>query len=136
MKVEVPNYNIPSKYLINKELEIIYNDLKNKLLCDIELVDHFSLTTDAWTASSKQSYITYTIHFITSRWKRKSYVLSTTLLKVNTELYIYIYIFIYIYIYIYIYIFIYIYIYIFIYIYIYILYTYLITIIYKGIAYI
>lgn len=75
-----PRYKIPSrKFLTSNILPRIYSTCKQKLFekldCTKEL--NISLTTDAWTSSKPESYITVTIHILNDKWQMESYVLCT-----------------------------------------------------------
>ena len=82
MRVAVPNYKIPSQYMIRKLTNNVYNTILKNVQEEISGL-HYSLTTDAWTAISKVSFVTYTIHVINDNWKRLSFVLKTSPMKVS-----------------------------------------------------
>ena len=81
-------YQMPSAYIIGKELDDMYEELSLKLKTKFGKLTSFSITTDGWTSTTNVGYITYTIHLINSEWAFENYVLQTRPLKV----YIYIYI--------------------------------------------
>ena len=54
-----------------------YKTEKEKLIKELEEVDHVATTTDHWTSRANESYATMTAHYITADWELKSPVLFT-----------------------------------------------------------
>ena len=73
-----PGYTVPSRKHINKLMFDRYTSGK-ALLVDKLQSDAFllSLTTDIWTSSSTEAYISLTCHFLTSQWEFVDCVLAT-----------------------------------------------------------
>jgi hypothetical protein len=54
---------IPSRATVNKEIEKLHKQLKDKLLVELKMVNHIGMITDAWSAKhSQKSYETITLH--------------------------------------------------------------------------
>lgn len=78
-----PRYVIPSRSVFrNKLIPDLYDDVL--LLVKQTVKEHLlskggaiSITTDAWTARTASSYITYTMHLITSEFEMQSFNLGT-----------------------------------------------------------
>ena len=54
-----------------------YKTETEKLIKELEEVDHVATTTDHWTSRANESYATMTAHYITADWELKSPVLFT-----------------------------------------------------------
>ena len=72
-----PRYVIPSrKYLVDKVLPTIHNDVTSWVKNEIETVSYFSFTTDAWSAAAgNASLLSLTAHWLTDNFLKKSAVL-------------------------------------------------------------
>lgn len=75
-------YVIPSRALFrNKHIPELYNSTAKQLRSVIQGaadgLSIFSITTDAWTARTLDSYVTYTLHIIDKDYKLKSFVVGT-----------------------------------------------------------
>lgn len=73
-----PNYAVPSRNTILKHIDLMYDSEKRNLLNVLGTAEHVALTTDCWTSRSNDSYLTVTIHFLTTEWNHKSFVLDTS----------------------------------------------------------
>ena len=71
-----PDYKVPSHTPITKVCHDLYTEQKEKLKEDIENCGHVALTSDIWTSSAVDSYLTVTAHFITD-WQLCTRVLMT-----------------------------------------------------------
>ncbi len=71
-----PYYKVPSHTHITKVCRDLYTEQKEKLKEDIEKCGHVALTSDIWTSSAVDGYITLTAHFITD-WQLHTRVLTT-----------------------------------------------------------
>ena len=66
-----PRYTIPSdKYFSDTLIPDMYEKVKGKLLTIVENCSHVSITTDLWSSSSQDSYLSLTCHFVTADFKR------------------------------------------------------------------
>ena len=73
-------YQMPSRrHFTNYEISQLYSQVKeNVVTASLNNVLSFSATTDFWTSSTSQPYITITVHFINSEWILKSFSLDTS----------------------------------------------------------
>ncbi|KAG2457434.1 ZBED1 protein, partial [Polypterus senegalus] len=72
-----PKYVIPSrKYFAEEALPKLYNEVKEKILNQLQNVRHFSTTSDLWTSRAMQPYMSLTVHFI-ENWEIRSVCLQT-----------------------------------------------------------
>lgn len=65
------------KYIMDTMLPKMYKDTVQDMKKEIGTLNGIGLTTDAWTSLATESYISYTVHYITDDWSLKSKVLST-----------------------------------------------------------
>lgn len=72
-----PGYSVPSHTHIATVCHRLYESEKENLATMISKSEHFGLTTDIWTSSATQAYMTVTVHFIDESWKLCSKVLVT-----------------------------------------------------------
>lgn len=71
-------YKVPSrKYISDTAIPKKYNEMKAKVISDLKTSDSISLTTDAWSSNTMDSYLSLTAHFITPSWKLQTYCLRT-----------------------------------------------------------
>ena len=72
-------YNLPSRYYIQENVMTpMYKETKQHIIHELQKHQNIGLTTDAWTSTTQQSYITVTAHIIDENCKLKAYVLDTT----------------------------------------------------------
>lgn len=64
-----PDYNIPSRAAITSQLEDRYEKKIEELKTALSSVEKMALTTDCWTALTRESYITITCQYIDSEWQ-------------------------------------------------------------------
>lgn len=77
MEVAHSKYNLPKeKYFRTVVIPDIYKRVKSAISKILESVAVFTATSDMWSSSSNQSYVSLTIHFIDANWQRKMIVLS------------------------------------------------------------
>ena len=76
LNVLEPDYQVPSHTHIAKVCRELYAKLKEKLRENIQSCGHVALTSDIWTSSAVDGYITLTAHFITD-WQLHTKVLTT-----------------------------------------------------------
>ena len=73
-----PRYKPPSrKYMSDTAIPAKYNDVKSKVIADLKEAKYVSLTTDAWSSSTLDPYLSLTVHFLTPTWKLQCYCLRT-----------------------------------------------------------
>ena len=73
-----PGYRVPSHTHIATVCRRLYNVQKERLKEEIAGCSHVALTTDIWTSSAVDSYLTVTVHFIDKLWQLCTRVLLTT----------------------------------------------------------
>ena len=62
-------YELPSrKYFSEIAIPKLYAETRSKVANELEKVDYFSATTDLWSSSTCQPYMSYTVHFIDDEW--------------------------------------------------------------------
>ena len=72
-------YNLPSRYYIQENVMTpMYEETKVYIKNALKKQVNIGLTTDAWTSTTQQSYITVTAHIIDEDCNLKPYVLDTT----------------------------------------------------------
>ena len=76
LKLLVPLYKIPSRKTFTRKLESRYDVLKKDFIKELENVPHYCITADNWTDCSNQSYMGFTIHYLTDSLEMKSRFLS------------------------------------------------------------
>ena len=75
-----PRYQIPSRSYFSR---VAIPAMVGEVRCEIEQqiqngeLSFFSGTTDLWTSTAGDPYITYTCHFINSKWEMQSFCLQT-----------------------------------------------------------
>ena len=69
-----PRYQIPSRrHFSDYEIPHLYSHVRdNVVLPKLKEATFFSATTDMWTSAANDSYMTITIHFISSDWELNS----------------------------------------------------------------
>ena len=74
-----PRFKVPSRtYFTNTIIPAMYTRKRVKTENVLSSVQYCSVTTDIWTAQhSARSYISLTVHCVTSSWELASYCLST-----------------------------------------------------------
>uniref|UniRef100_A0A672JRG1 BED-type domain-containing protein n=1 Tax=Salarias fasciatus TaxID=181472 RepID=A0A672JRG1_SALFA len=73
-----PRYAIPSrKFLSETAVPQLYEETKRKVASDLAKTTRVALTCDAWTSRATQSYVTFTVHYISDTWLLESRVLQT-----------------------------------------------------------
>lgn len=72
-----PSYVMPGRKFFTSELERLYKKLIEKLKMALEPIEGVSLTSDIWTSSTNESYLSLTVHFIDHDWQMKHCVLTT-----------------------------------------------------------
>lgn len=71
-----PLYTIPSRKSITTRIEKMYIDKSQSIRNIIENINYISLTTDGWTSTAIDSYLTFTAHYFDDNWKLYSVTLS------------------------------------------------------------
>ena len=74
-----PGYKVPSRKHFTKIIHQKHDVAQVKLRETIaEEADKVALTTDIWTSSATEAYMTATLHYISPSWDLRSFVLATT----------------------------------------------------------
>ena len=74
LRYQPPSRKILSHSIIPQK----YEEIKQKLLGELEKLKYCALTTDIWTSRQTMGYITITCHYIDSSWSLHSVILTTT----------------------------------------------------------
>ena len=70
-------YEIPSStYFSRTAIPALYSSTKEKVATQLQAVEYFALTTDMWSSVGSKLYISYTVHFVNSKWELQSIALS------------------------------------------------------------
>lgn len=77
VKALIPEYIIPSKTVIKSRLEVLYESVRNDLLATYRHFPDVSITTDAWSSRSSNSFVTITVHAIDDLRNLRSLTLDT-----------------------------------------------------------
>ena len=73
-----PRYTLPSsKYLSEKLLPSMFEKVRSRVADMIASEKYISCTTDIWSSVSRDSYLSLTVHFITSSFQKKHVCLHT-----------------------------------------------------------
>ena len=77
-------YKLPSRgYMTNTIIPTLFDETVDIIKEILKQVKYISITTDAWSSLSKQSYITVTAHLIDDDVKLHKFVLDTSEIKVR-----------------------------------------------------
>ena len=78
IKALEPRYKIPSrKHFSNKVIPALYEETRQEIVKELSDTASVALTSDGWTSRATESFLTVTVHYITSEWEMKSSVLQT-----------------------------------------------------------
>ena len=70
LKAFDPQYEPPSrKYLSGTAIPAMYEQTRSSVATEVQGAAYFSATTDLWSSSASQPYLSYTLHFINGDWK-------------------------------------------------------------------
>ena len=74
-----PRYQLPSRrHFSDSEIPSLYSHVRDNVVAPmLKQAKFYAATTDMWTSSSNDSYITVTVHFISSNWDLQSFCLHT-----------------------------------------------------------
>lgn len=71
-------YDLPGrKYFSQTGIPALYTSTRKKVQSDLQDVEFFAATTDMWSSSTTEPYISYTVHYIDRDWCLKSRCLQT-----------------------------------------------------------
>ncbi|XP_073671315.1 multifunctional protein CAD-like isoform X2 [Paramisgurnus dabryanus] len=70
-RYELPN----ADFFMNEELPKLYTTTREVIKAELEGTGYYACTTDLWTNSRIQSYMTVTVQFITKNWQIRSWCL-------------------------------------------------------------
>ena len=66
-------YEIPSaKYFSSVAIPALYEKTRETVAVEVQSAYYFSSTTDMWSSSTMEPYLSYTVHFITNDWTLQS----------------------------------------------------------------
>lgn len=78
IKALEPRYKIPSRKRFScTVIPALYEEVRRGIVKELSDTAYVALTTDGWTSRATESFLTVTVHYITSEWEMKSYVLQT-----------------------------------------------------------
>ena len=72
-----PGYSLPSRTHVASIVRRRHADGKEEIKTTLKSVEYVAVTTDSWTSKAVRSYSTFTVHFLSSEWKLRSFVLAT-----------------------------------------------------------
>ncbi|XP_061550161.1 E3 SUMO-protein ligase ZBED1-like [Phycodurus eques] len=73
-----PRYNMPDrKHFSDVQLPRMYDECRAKVTEELKYVEYYALTTDLWTCTVTQPYMSLTVHFINNDWMLSSRCLQT-----------------------------------------------------------
>ena len=72
-----PNYKIPCRKTVMKHLHILYEECKKDLIELLMGVDSVAFTSDLWTSTALNGYITVTAQYLDNKWEMRPNVLAT-----------------------------------------------------------
>ena len=73
-----PRYDIPSaKYMSSTAIPALYEKIREQVASDITNAKYFAATTDMWSSSTMEPYLSYSIHFIDKDWVLQTKCLQT-----------------------------------------------------------
>jgi len=77
MSLVAPQYAVPSRTTITSRIGLLYEAEKAALMTELKTCKSATITTDTWTSTSTDSYLTVTTHFVNDDWAMRSCVLMT-----------------------------------------------------------
>ncbi|XP_070385732.1 E3 SUMO-protein ligase ZBED1-like [Dermacentor albipictus] len=77
MGVVERSYRPPSVAKLKNRIKLLHNQLRDKIMSQIDEATTVALTTDCWTSRAQDSYITVTAHTLNSEWKSQAFTLAT-----------------------------------------------------------
>lgn len=79
-----PRYELPSRRTIMRDmLPSLYREEIDKLNTELSKTSHVSITTDIWTSSQTQAFLSVTAHYVTDAFELQSAVLRTVHMTTN-----------------------------------------------------
>ena len=77
-----PRYELLSRkfFFSSQEIPALYLDVTSNVMAELRQVRYYAITTDLWTSSACEPYITLTIHYIAGEWCLQSNCLNTVAL--------------------------------------------------------
>ena len=70
LKIFDAQYEPPSrKYLSATAIPAMYEQIRSAVAIEVQGATFFSATTDLWSSSASQPYLSYTVHFINDDWQ-------------------------------------------------------------------
>lgn len=80
LKFFEPGYEVPSYSTLWNTIKHQYDSLRENIMREMK-GQSVSLTTDLWTSTTMDPYITVTAHYITDAWKLKARMLCTSMMS-------------------------------------------------------
>lgn len=77
LEILEPGYKIPDRRTIDQRLKALYTEVRAKIETSFEEIEKMSLTTDAWTSLTTESYVTVSASYLDKDWSFKSITLAT-----------------------------------------------------------
>ena len=79
-----PQYELPTrKYMSKKAIPDLYSVTRESVKSQISTAIFFAATTDIWSSSTMEPYLSYTLHHISEEWQLKNHCLETLYLPQN-----------------------------------------------------
>ena len=73
-----PRYELPSrKYMSKKAILDLYSATRASVKSQISTTEYFAATTDIWSSSTMEPYLSYTLHYVSQDWEIKNHCLET-----------------------------------------------------------
>ena len=64
-------------YMSRVAISAAYSTTKEQVVRDLGQIEYYSATTDCWSSQGLKPYLSYTVHYVDSKWSLKSYCLQT-----------------------------------------------------------
>ena len=77
LAVVEPNFKVPCVKTIKNRLNLMREQLTNKIKAELSAATGVACTADCWSSISQDSYLTITAHFLDPNWTPKSFTLTT-----------------------------------------------------------
>ena len=72
-----PSYRFPSRLEFSARLNALYEERRNYVSAKLLAVSSVALTTECWTNSAENTYVTVTCHYIDSAFQKQAILLAT-----------------------------------------------------------
>ena len=79
-----PRYELPSrKYMSKKAIPDFYSKTRASVKSQISTTKYFAATTDIWSSSKMEPYLSYTLHYVSQDWQITNHCLETLYLPAD-----------------------------------------------------